>query len=154
MKTTYASSSNNQPFLEETFSARLPQAMDVPKVNATDNNSYQQIKHKGRKRTLKNIVENEVIVKDEDIFEEDIAPKKQRKSEKRPDLSIRLNYSLGHFPYIDKSKLVRCKNSECDKKTYTFCDVCKVHLCINVVENRNCFTDFHKISKDLYPSTV
>lgn len=73
--------------------------------------------------------------------------KKVSKSEKRPHPSLRFD-KIDHFPRIDKSRLVRCKNESCDKKTYVICPKCNVHLCFNVVEERNCFTDFHVIEKE------
>lgn len=76
-----------------------------------------------------------------------VAPKKQRHSEKRPKASIRFDYSLGHFPQIDKTRNVRCKDEECDKKTFVLCPICDVHLCLNVIENRNCFSKFHSKNK-------
>lgn len=69
--------------------------------------------------------------------------KKQHKTEKKPNADVRFDYSLGHFPKIDKVRTVRCKNSKCNKKTFVYCSVCNVHLCICVNENRNCFEDFH-----------
>lgn len=102
---------------------------------------------KSRKRTLKNTDEKTISTQKEDIIQLNIAPKKQRKSEKKPNPSIRFNYSLGHFPHIDKSKSVRCKNEDCDKKTFVSCSICQVHLCICLHDNRNCFTDFHTIKK-------
>lgn len=77
----------------------------------------------------------------------DVASKKQHTSEKKPNELIRYDHSLGHFPQIDKSRIVRCKYEECDKKTYVWCRVCKVHICLSVIENRNCFTDFHTKNK-------
>lgn len=81
--------------------------------------------------------------------QEDIAPKKQcNKSEKKPPPAVRFNTSTQHLPQIDKTRLVRCKNEGCEnKKTYVFCPVCNVHLCICIAENRNCFTEFHMIKK-------
>lgn len=78
--------------------------------------------------------------------EEEVTPKKQR-SEKRPSFSVRFD-QIKHFPTIDKTKLTRCKNENCDKKSYIICSKCQVHLCINVTEGRNCFTEFHTIEKN------
>lgn len=70
--------------------------------------------------------------------------KKRRETEKRPPKEER--YDLhAHFPKIDKSHSVRCKNENCKLKSYVFCVKCKVHLCLS--EERNCFMDFHLIKK-------
>lgn len=69
---------------------------------------------------------------------------KRKKTEKRP-LNGRFDL-LAHFAKIDKSRHVRCKNENCQKKTFTFCIKCKVHLCL--LEERNCFLDFHTIRTD------
>lgn len=85
-----------------------------------------------------------------DIDQENVVPKKRyKKSERMPPRSIRFDLSLEHFPRIDKSRLVRCKNEGCEnKKSYLYCQICNVHLCICIVEERNCFTDFHMIEKN------
>lgn len=68
----------------------------------------------------------------------------QHKTEKMPELSIRFDQT-GHSFNIDKSRQVRCKLEKCGKKSYIFCTKCKVHLCLNIQENRNCFADFHSL---------
>lgn len=144
MKKTDASNSNND---QNVGGKVLPQTKaDVTKVNLTDNNS-RNIKQRGRKRVLENIAVKGVLTQEENTVQKDVAPKKQRKSEKRPDSSTRFDYSLGHFPHIDKSRAVRCKNNKCDKKTFVYCPICEVHLCCCIIENRNCFTDFHTDKK-------
>lgn len=71
--------------------------------------------------------------------------KKRNKTEKRPPKEVR--YDLyAHFPQIDKSRSVRCKNEDCGNKTSVFCIKCNVHLCF--MEERNCFMDFHLIKKN------
>lgn len=77
--------------------------------------------------------------------QENSNPIEQHKIEKIPDASLRFD-QIGHFFKIDKSRLVRCKHEKCDKKSYIYCVKCNVHLCLNIQENRNCFTDFHIIS--------
>lgn len=76
-------------------------------------------------------------------LEQDMNSTKKFKSEKRPDLKQRFS-DVKHLPVIDKSKLVRCKKEGCEKKSYVFCSDCKVHLCLNIPSNRNCFKDFHE----------
>lgn len=137
MKATILNNLNNDQFIEE----KIPEVLQQPKekvnvVNATDNN-YRNIKPSGRKSKLQ----------EEDTSRNTKAPKKSRMSEKQPDPSTRFDYSLGHFPLIDRSRRVRCKNKECDQKSYIFCSVCEVHLCICLNENRNCFTEYHTIKK-------
>lgn len=70
---------------------------------------------------------------------------KKMKSEKRPDPKQRFN-DVKHLPVINKSKLVRCKKEGCEGKSYVSCSDCKVHLCLNISNNRNCFKDFHQQS--------
>lgn len=78
---------------------------------------------------------------------ENTPPKKRYKSEKMPPISVRFDHSNTHFPEIDKSRgVVRCKNG-CNKKTYVICSTCKVHLCICIEDDRNCFKDFHMLPK-------
>lgn len=81
------------------------------------------------------------------VSKENVVPNKRSKTEKMPNPSVRFN-DVRHPPKIDKSKLVRCKNEGCNKKTYVFCSKCNVHLCICIADNRNCFDDFHTIKKD------
>lgn len=77
--------------------------------------------------------------------QENAVPKKQFKTEKKPKISDRFNKTLEHLPRIDKSRLVRCKYEGCNKKSYISCNLCNVHLCICVIENRNCFANFHTL---------
>lgn len=70
--------------------------------------------------------------------------KKRNKTEKRPPNKVRYD-TINHFPKIDKSHAVRCKNEDCNFKTFMLCMKCKVHLCL--VDERNCFTQFHFIDK-------
>lgn len=145
MSTINAINSNNQQFVGEKIPEILPQIKEnVTKASASDDNKR---KIKARKRTLENIAEMRVLTQEENTVPKGIPPPEKCKSEKRPNPSIRFNYSLGHFPHIDKSRTVRCKNNECDKKTYVFCSICNVHLCFCLNENRNCFKDFHTIKK-------
>lgn len=72
---------------------------------------------------------------------------RNRKSEKKPNSSFRFNYAHGHFPKINKDRLVRCKNEECKNKTNIFCSACNIHLCICIASDRNCFTEYHEIPK-------
>lgn len=113
------------------------------------NNTGQSIKQKGRKRKQQNMMEKEETVPlDDKAREENMASKKQRKSEKRPIPSIRFDPSLGHLPSIDKSSLKRCKYEGCPNinfKSYVFCKTCGVHLCFCIQSGRNCFADFHTI---------
>lgn len=76
-------------------------------------------------------------------LEKEMIPIKKLKSEKRPDHKQRFN-DVKHLPVIDKKKLVRCKKEGCEGKSYVFCSDCKVHLCLNITNNRNCFKDFHE----------
>lgn len=64
--------------------------------------------------------------------------------EVRPAHSIRFDEHR-HFPLIT-AKSVRCKNEKCQKKTYIYCQKCKVHLCL--VDGRDCFTKFHTLSME------
>lgn len=79
--------------------------------------------------------------------QENVPPGKRYKTEKKPNPSVRFDQMLGHLPKIDKSRLVRCKNEGCDKKSYIICSACNVHLCICVNEERNCFEDIHTLKK-------
>lgn len=131
---------------------------EIAKVNAANFNhetspglvllskdNVMKANQRGLKRTLRDISQNDDVAPNENI-----APKKERKSEKRPTPSIRFDYSLGHFPIIDKSRKVRCKYEGCPNtnfKSYVSCSICNVHLCFCVEADRNCFTDFHKIKK-------
>lgn len=143
MKTHEASKSNKVQLVEKNTYACQPQTNDdVTQINAVTDDKYLNIKQRGRKRKFEN--------KDTGMnLENKLIPKKQHKSEKRPNASLRLNFSLGHFPQIDKSRTVRCKNDKCNKKTYVFCSICDVHLCLCVIENRNCFADFHNEKKKI-----
>lgn len=78
--------------------------------------------------------------------QENTAPAKRCKSERKPNPSVRFNCTHGHLPQIDKSKSVRCKNEGCQKRTYILCSTCNIHLCVCVNENRNCFAEFHTIN--------
>lgn len=143
---------NYDRFVKETSSKSVSKSKgDATKVNTADNDNYQSIMHKGRKRALKTIIEkNETVQENDGSKEEDIATKKQRKSEKRPIPSIRFDFSLGHLPSIDKSRKVRCKYEGCPNsnfKSYVLCSTCDVHLCFCIEANRNCFAEYHKIKK-------
>lgn len=143
VKTSDANNLNNDQQVEENISELSPQTKEVEtKVNATGI-SYRNIKQKGPKRTSEKVTAKRGLNLKREAVRKDIVPKKQRKSEKRPDSSIRYNYSLGHLPHIDKSRYVRCKNEWCEQKTCVSCGVCDVHLCFSIIDNRNCFTDFH-----------
>lgn len=148
MKTSGVGNSNIEQSVGNKDPEIPPQTReDVTKVSLMENNNRDIKLGKNRKRTLENIDEQEVLSQKENTVQ-NIAQKKQRKSEKKPDSSIRFDYSLGHFPLIDKSRAVRCKNDncknkKCDKKTFVSCSICDVHLCCCIIENRNCFTDFH-----------
>lgn len=61
----------------------------------------------------------------------------------RPDFLIRFDKQC-HLPVVTNTE-VRCKNENCKKKTFVFCNKCKVHLCL--VNNRNCFLKFHSLAK-------
>lgn len=77
-------------------------------------------------------------------LEQKMSAKRQCESEKRPDFKVRYN-DVRHLPVIDKSKLVRCKKEGCQGKSYISCSHCKVSLCVNTTNNRNCFKDFHEL---------
>lgn len=77
--------------------------------------------------------------------QENAVPQKRFKTEKKPNISDRFNKTLEHLPRIDKSRLVRCKNEGCNKKSYVCCSSCNVHLCLCVIENRNCFANYHTL---------
>lgn len=79
--------------------------------------------------------------------QENVNLTEKNKMEKMPD-SRRFDQT-GHFPVIDKSRQVRCKNEKCDKKSYILCIKCNVHLCLNTHDSRNCFTEFHSISNGI-----
>lgn len=84
-------------------------------------------------------------------LKENMPPQKRQKpSEKRPNSSIRFNRALNHMPLIDKKTIGRCKNDDgCGKKTFIMCSVCKIHLCICVKNDRNCFFDYHTIPNNV-----
>lgn len=142
--------SNSDQFVEEKVpELPLQTKENQTKVNATVDN-HRDIEQTGRKRKLESVTEKVFLAQDLNIVQRKMTPKKQcrsgkkeRTSEQRPNQSVRFNHSLEHLPYIDKSRLVRCKNDLCNKKTYVLCKICNVHLCFNVIDNRNCFTDFH-----------
>lgn len=77
--------------------------------------------------------------------QENAVPQKRFKTEKKPNISDRFNKTLEHLPQIDKSRLVRCKNEGCNKKSYVWCSSCSIHLCLCVIEDRNCFADYHTL---------
>lgn len=77
-------------------------------------------------------------------LEQKMSSKRQCKSEKRPDSKVRY-CDVKHLPVIDKSTLVRCKKEGCQGKSYVSCSHCKVSLCLNITNNRNCFKDFHEL---------
>lgn len=82
------------------------------------------------------------------LEDKDIASKKRSKTEKKPAPSVRFD-QIGHFPRIDETRMVRCKNEGCqNKKSYILCPKCDVHLCLNITEDRNCFTAFHIIKEE------
>lgn len=143
METTDANNSCKDHLIEEnTPELQLQSKDDVIKMNIIADSTNRNFKQKGRKR------KHESISGKVDTVQKDVPKKKQHESEKKPSASIRFDYSLGHFLLIDKSRKVRCKNSECNGKTFVSCSICKVHLCVCVNENRNCFTDFHIEKKD------
>ena len=78
------------------------------------------------------------------VTEQEIISKKKCKSEKKPDHKQRFN-DVKHLPIIEKNRLVRCKKEGCEGKSYIFCSDCKIHLCLNIPKNRNCFKDFHEL---------
>lgn len=78
---------------------------------------------------------------------EDVTPK-IRKSEKKPRFPERYD-QIAHFPLIKKTNQVRCKNNGCKERTFVYCSKCNVHLCFNIVKDRNCFTDFHTIKENI-----
>lgn len=80
----------------------------------------------------------------DETFDAAVNSIEQPKTEKLPELSLRFDQT-GHFFNIDKSRQVRCKLEKCDKKSYIFCVKCKVQFCLNIQENRNCFSDFHNL---------
>lgn len=68
-------------------------------------------------------------------------PSKKRNVEKCPPVDVRRD-CVGHMPIFSNEKnSIRCKFTNCDKKTLIMCEKCKVHLCIT--RERNCFKDFH-----------
>lgn len=131
--------SNNDRSLKENTQQRLSQE-DEMKVTAT--NFTQQIKFSN------NLEKEQKNLKRPLQSKENVVPKKRSKMEKMPHPSVRFD-DIKHFPKIDKSKPVRCKNESCEnKKKYISCSKCNVHLCICVVDNRNCFEDFHTLKKN------
>lgn len=135
---------SNEPFIEEKSAEYLPDS----KENLSKTNAARDINEASRKRRiLQNKPEENIAARENVANDVDVAPKKLRKSEKKPLPSIRFNLSLGHFPEMDKSRKVRCKNEQCDKKTSVFCPICEVHLCFCLNDERNCFSAFHKITQ-------
>lgn len=136
-------------FVDEKSLELLPQLQQQEVLKTVDN--IYQSKENSRKRALQNKNEKKETVQENDgAVEENMTLKKRRKTEKRTIPSIRFNPSLGHFPSIEKSGLVRCKYEGCpkkDSKSYVLCSTCGVHLCFCVESNRNCFAAYHSIPK-------
>lgn len=101
--------------------------------NVEIGNKSQQVRHsvKAKQKRQKDI--------------EDGPANKRKRNEKMPHASKRYDRT-DHLPDIDrKSNPVRCKNDDCNYKTYIFCKKCDVHLCL--VDGRNCFLNFHTLNK-------
>lgn len=80
---------------------------------------------------------------------DDMVPRKKYKStEKMPAHSLRYDGN-DHLPKIDKSRTVRCKNEGCNKKSQLLCSKCNVHLCLCIADDRNCFTEFHIVKRNV-----
>lgn len=73
-------------------------------------------------------------------YSEDVIVSAKRRTKINLEDSVRYDL-FGHFPDIDRSKRMRCKNDGCQLKTSVFCIKCNVYLCF--VEGRNCFKHFH-----------
>lgn len=134
----------NEQLIKEKTAEYLPESREV----LSESNSTQNINQTNRKRrNLQKTSKENHTKHGNSAYDDDVDSKKRRKTEKRPLPSIRFNLSLGHLPEMDKNVKVRCKNEECDKKTYVFCPICDVHLCFCINDERNCFSSFHKLKK-------
>ncbi|KAK4876306.1 hypothetical protein RN001_012728 [Aquatica leii] len=68
--------------------------------------------------------------------------KKMRKKT-APVKEVRLD-GIGHLPEFDDKSThsqTRCKYPNCKGKTHTFCSKCKVHLCIQIKQNKSNIDD-------------
>lgn len=126
-------------------------------ANTTDDKSINASKSKYSQKTLEDLEEVKATVtqqitssrKSRSIkrplgeSQENVTPKrKYNATEKKPVHSVRYD-GIEHFPRINKDRMVRCKYEGCNKKSYFYCSKCNVHLCLCVIENRNCFEPFH-----------
>lgn len=124
---------------EKTLEQQLQDDMKVVLADSTQQTIRNIDQEMNKKKSLKRL--QDMVQGGDSIL------KKRPKSEKLPVPSVRFD-NMNHLPKIDKTRQVRCKNESCkNKKTYIFCSKCQVHLCICVVENRNCFEEFHTINK-------
>lgn len=134
----------NEQLIKKKSAKYLPNSREnLSKTNAARN--INQIS--GKRRKLQENPKEKHTARENPGNDDDVASKKRRKTEKKPLPSIRFNLSLGHFPEMDKSGKIRCKNEECDKKTFVFCPICDVHLCFCLNDERNCCSSFHKLEK-------
>lgn len=140
-RTTDESNSISNQLVNVDISESQPPSEHDGKLNADETVEETDEKYSNSNKKVEK--KKRQLMSKSDRLRKEEPPKKQQKSEKKPNTSVRFDYSLGHFPSIDKSKQVRCKNAKCDKKTFVFCSICNVHLCLCVQENRNCFADFH-----------
>lgn len=130
--------SYNEPISEE---HNTPKHSEYPQLPQHPEHLHES-NPRTKKKCLKRVLQPQTD-------QENVLPKKPyAKTEKMPSPAVRFDHSLPHFPLIEKNRLVRCKNEDChNKKSYVSCKVCEVHLCLNVAEERNCFTNFHMIGK-------
>lgn len=146
---TSNSSQQSQLLIDKIVEDTIPQNPcsygDVNEENTTktesvnqhnNSNNVQETKPQPLKRPLQSSENTENTV-----------PSKRGKREKKTPLSVRFGHSSTHFPVIDKTRVVRCKNEGCLGKSYVRCPTCDVHLCFCIQDNRNCFTDYHMKGK-------
>lgn len=72
---------------------------------------------------------------------DDMKEKSRKATKKKVKPSVRFDLN-NHIP-IFCSKMNRCKNEKCNKKTLIHCFKCEANLCI--VKNRNCFLEYHSL---------
>jgi hypothetical protein len=68
-------------------------------------------------------------------------PPKKRPRETKPNDEMRLD-GIDHYCVFDElTSRSTCKNKGCKSKTFSYCEKCNVHLCVN--SKKNCFLAFH-----------
>ena len=82
-------------------------------------------------------------VPQENESDEENEPPTKKIREQASGVSHRVRYdSSDHWPmFVSALNNTRCKNENCNGKTYWKCSKCDIHLCLN--SSKNCFTQYH-----------